>query len=48
MSLLLFLQVLALVLLALAALKIPEPERLSFGWGGMAVWLATLMVPGLR
>jgi hypothetical protein len=31
----LFLFVLALVLLLLAALKVPEPRWLSFGWAGV-------------
>lgn len=35
----LFLMVLALVLLCLAAAKTPEPIRLSFGWTGLALWL---------
>lgn len=35
MTLKLFLFVLALVLLLLAALKVPEPRWLSFGWMGV-------------
>jgi hypothetical protein len=34
-SLKLFLFVLALVLLLLAALKVPEPRWLSYGWSGV-------------
>ena len=44
----LFILVLALVLLVLAALKTPEPTRLSFGWAGMALWLITLVVGGIK
>ena len=34
-----FLIVLGLVFLALAAYKLPEPPHLSFGWAGMFLWL---------
>ena len=47
MSLHLFLLVLDLVLLVLAAVKCPEPAHLSFGWAGMALWLLTLVFRGL-
>lgn len=41
--------VLALVLLALAACKIPEPPRVSFGWLGLFCWLLVeLFGHGLR
>jgi hypothetical protein len=48
MSLNVFLQVLALVLLVLAAVKCPEPQRCSFGWAGMALWLLTIVFGGLK
>ncbi len=48
MSLNVFLQVLALVFLVLAALKTPEIPRLSFGWAGMALWMLTIIFGGLR
>ncbi len=34
-----FLLVLSLVLLLLAALKTPEPARVSFGWMGLFLWM---------
>lgn len=37
MTLHLFLLILALVLLVLAALKVPEPTWLSYGWAGVAI-----------
>lgn len=46
MTLSLFLMVLALVLLVLAAVKCPEPPRVSFGWAGMALWLLTAIIGG--
>ena len=48
MSINLFLQVLALVFLVLAAIKTPEPTKLSYGWAGMALWLLTIVFGGLR
>jgi steroid 5-alpha reductase family enzyme len=48
MSINIFLQVLALVFLVLAALKTPEPAKLSFGWAGMALWMLTIIFGGLR
>lgn len=46
MTLSLFILVLALVLLVLAAGKCPELPHLSFGWAGMALWmLATVLGP---
>ena len=48
MSLNLFLQVLALVCLVLAAFNTPSPSRLSFGWLGMALWMLTVVFGGLR
>jgi hypothetical protein len=42
-----FLLVLALVMLVLAAVKCPEPPRLSFGWAGMACWMVAVVF-GLR
>jgi hypothetical protein len=44
MSVKIFLLVLALVLLLLAAVKIPEPSRLSYGWTGLAIWLLVAML----
>lgn len=35
------LQFLALVFLVLAMFKVSEPQRLSFGWGGLALWILT-------
>lgn len=40
----LFVLVLALVFAALAAAKIPEPPRLSFGWAAFALWLVVQIV----
>jgi hypothetical protein len=48
MSINIFLQVLALVLLVLAALKTAEPPRCSFGWTGVAILVLTLILGGLR
>ena len=48
MSLTLFLQVLALVCLVLAAAKVPEMPRISWGWAGMALWMLTVVFGGLR
>ena len=48
MSLNLFLLVLAFVLIVLAALKTPEPPRLSFGWAGVALLVLTQIFGGLR
>ncbi len=42
MNLHLFLQVLSLVLLVLAAVNVPS-SRVSLGWAGMACWLSSLM-----
>ena len=43
-SLNLFLIVLALVLLFLAGLKLPEPSRVSLGWFGMFCWLLSTIL----
>ena len=43
-----FLLVLAFVLLVLAALKTPEPGRVSYGWAGMALWMLTVVLGGIR
>ncbi len=43
-----FLLVLALVMLVLAAVKCPEPGRLSFGWAGMSLWLLTIVFGGIK
>ena len=43
-----FLVVLAFVFLVLAALKTPEPSRLSFGWAGMSLWMLTIVLGGVR
>lgn len=48
MTLHLFLSVLALVLLVLAAIKIPEPSWLSYGWAGMALWMLGFVITGVR
>jgi hypothetical protein len=42
----LFIQVLALVLLLLAALKIPNPEpaRVNLGWMGLFFWLLSITI----
>jgi hypothetical protein len=40
----LFLMVLALVLLLCAAVRVPEPSRVSFGWLGMFCWLLSLIL----
>lgn len=48
MTLSLFLMVLALVLLVLAGVKAPEPPHCSFGWLGMALWLLTLVIGGVK
>ena len=48
MTLNLFLQVLALVCLVLAAVNTPAPSRVSFGWLGMALWILTIVFGGLR
>ena len=44
----LFLIVLAFVLLVLAAVKCPEPPRISFGWAGMALWMLTIVLGGVK
>ena len=48
MSLNLFLEVLALVFLVLAAVKTNEPPRLSFGWAGVAILALVLVLGGVR
>lgn len=48
MSINTFLIVLAFVFLVLAAVKCPEPSRLSFGWAGMALWMLTIVLGGVR
>jgi hypothetical protein len=40
----LFLMVLALVLLLLAAVRVPEPARVSFGWLGLFCWLLATVI----
>jgi len=40
----LLLIVLALVLLALAGLKVNEHPRISFGWWGLFCWLLSMFV----
>lgn len=42
----LFLTVLALVFLVLAALKIPEPTWLSWGWAGLALMALGFSIAG--
>lgn len=39
MTISVFLLVLALVFLVLAAAKVPELPRLSWGWAGLALWI---------
>lgn len=48
MTLNLFMQVLALVALVLAAAKSPEFPHISWGWLGMALWMLTVVFGGLR
>lgn len=48
MSVILFLEVLALVLLTLAAVRYPEPTRVSFGWSGVALLCLCLVFNGLK
>jgi hypothetical protein len=48
MSVNLFLQVLALVALALAAFNAPGHPRISWGWLGMFLWMLTVIFGGLR
>lgn len=43
-----FLVVLAFVFLVLAAVNCPSPSRLSFGWAGMALWMLTIVLGGVR
>lgn len=40
--------VLSFVLLALAACNCPSPARLSFGWAGMALWMLTIVLGGIK
>lgn len=40
----LFLVVLALVLLLLAALNVPSPPRFNLGWAGLFFWLLSTVV----
>ena len=47
MTLHLFLSVLAIVLLALAAFKVPEPTWLTYGWAGLALMALGFVVNGL-
>lgn len=48
MTLHLFLSVLAIVLLLLAAIKVPEPSWLSYGWGGVFLLACGFVISGLR
>jgi hypothetical protein len=48
MSINLFLLVLALVALALAAFKAPEFPRVTWGWLGMFLWMLTVIFGGLK
>jgi uncharacterized membrane protein len=40
----LFILVLALVLVFLAAIKLPEPPRISYGWMGVFLAILSLIV----
>jgi uncharacterized membrane protein len=48
MSLSLVLEVLAAVLILLAAIKTPEPPKLSFGWCGVFLLVVVLVLGGIR
>ncbi len=48
MTLNLFLLVLGFVMLVLAAAKVPEPSRLSYGWLGMALWMLQVVLGGIK
>lgn len=48
MAINLFLQVLALVCLALAAFNVPVLPRIAWGWLGMFLWMLTVVFGGLR
>lgn len=48
MSVTLFLQVLALVFLAIATFKTPEPGHFAFGWAGLTLWMLTVVFGGLK
>jgi hypothetical protein len=48
MTVSIFLLVLAFVLLLLAAVRCPEHPRISFAWLGMALWLLTLIIGGVK
>ncbi len=48
MSLHLFLLVLALVLIVLAAVKTPEPARLSYAWTGVALLVLEMVLGGVK
>lgn len=43
-----FLVVLAFVFLVLAAVNCPSPPRLNFGWAGMAIWMLTIVLGGIK
>lgn len=44
--LLLIFQVLAVVLLFLAAFNVPPPPRLQLGWLGLAIWFTCMLLAG--
>lgn len=48
MNINIFLEVLALVLICLAAAKLPEPPRLSYGWCGVALLVLVLILGGVK
>lgn len=48
MTLQAFMIVLAAVFLALAAIKLPEPPHLSYGWAGMFIWMVTVLLGGFK
>ena len=48
MSINLFLQVLALVALGLAAFNAPGVPRVTWGWLGMFLWMLTVVFGGLK
>ena len=48
MSLQAFMVVLAAVFLFLAAVKVPEPAWLTWGWAGMFIWMVSIFFGGFH